>query len=231
MSSRTDVIARRIGLLIPSSNTVMEPDFNAYSPSGWTVHAARMFLEETTADAEEHMLDNYVFPAARDIATAKPHVIVFGCTSAGALRGNDYDSWLTQEIAERTSIPTISVINSVQKKLLRISAAHVVVVTPYVAFLNKRIQESLQDENIQVLKIEGMGISDNLEIGQVQGKKILDLSYQAVGTLNPDALFISCTNLPAMGVLPTLQEHFPFTVVTSNQAALETAIEVARTIG
>ena len=231
MSPNSYDVQRRIGLLTPSSNTVMEPDFYDHVPAGWTVHSARMWLKEATVDAENRMLDDYVFPAARDIASAKPHVIVFGCTSAGALRGNDYDAWLLKEIEQRTGTPTVSVIKSVRKELRKISASNIVVVTPYMTALNERIRSSLESDNMKVLKIEGMGISENLEIAQVTGHRILEFAYQAVGDLEPDALFISCTNLPAMRVLKLLRKQFPFQVVTSNQAALETAIEVVQNAG
>ena len=46
------------------------------------------------------MLDEFALPAARDLGTARPDVVVFGCTSAGALRGNDYDAQLCERISE-----------------------------------------------------------------------------------------------------------------------------------
>ena len=43
----------RVGLLVPSSNTVMETDFHRRLPAErFTVHTGRMFLEETTPEAE-----------------------------------------------------------------------------------------------------------------------------------------------------------------------------------
>jgi len=90
----------RVGLLVPSSNTVMEPDFWRALPPGATLHTGRMYLEETTPEAEGRMLDEHVLPAARDLATARPDLIVFGCTSAGALRGNQYDADLCRRISE-----------------------------------------------------------------------------------------------------------------------------------
>ena len=182
-------------------------------------------------EAENRMLDDYVFPAARDIASAKPHVIVFGCTSAGALRGNDYDSWLMREIEQRTGTPTVGVIKAVRKVLREIAASNIVVVTPYMSELNERIKSSLESDNVNVLRIEGMGISANLEIGEVTGHRILEFAFQVVGDLEPDALFISCTNLRAMTVLGDLRKKFPFHVVTSNQAVLDTAIEVVKNAG
>ncbi len=35
---------KRIGALVPSTNQVVEPDFNMMAPKGVTVHAERMWL-------------------------------------------------------------------------------------------------------------------------------------------------------------------------------------------
>jgi len=34
--------------MVPSSNSVMEPDFYLNLPQDWTLHTARMFLEDVT---------------------------------------------------------------------------------------------------------------------------------------------------------------------------------------
>ena len=104
----------RVGLMIPSSNTMMEVDFARDLPPGTALHTARMFLEDTTPAGENRMLDEFALPAARDLGTARPDVVVFGCTSAGALRGNDYDTELCGRISELTGAPTVSTIGAVR---------------------------------------------------------------------------------------------------------------------
>jgi maleate isomerase len=218
---------RRLGLLVPSSNTVLEPDFYKNLPPGWMLHSARMFLEDVTAEAEARMLDEFVLPAARDLATAHPHVVVFGCTSAGALRGNDYDEKLCREISLLTHVPTISVIKSVAEALKEVHAEKVVVITPYIDELNLRIQASLEYDGLKVLRIQGLGINVNTQIAQVPGVKIIELAKSAVEGLKPDALFISCTNIHSFNVLPELRRLLPFPVISSNQAALDAAIKMS----
>lgn len=218
----------RIGLIVPSSNTVMEPDFYNHVPQGWTVHTSRMFLEDVTVEGESRMLDEFTFPAARDLATAKPDVIVFGCTSAGSLRGNDYDTWLINEITQRTGIPAVSVIRSVREQIQKFAGNRVVVVTPYTDEMNVRIQASLAPDGVDVIHIQGLGIVENTQIGVVPQQQILDLGLKAVAGLNPDGLFLSCTNFQAMDVLPELRRRLPFPVISSNQAALDAAIAVEK---
>lgn len=221
---------RKIGLLIPSSNTVMEPDFYRNAPPGWTVHTARMYMKDVTVEDESRMLDEYTLPAARDLATARPHVIVFGCTSAGALRGNDYDSDLVSRITDQTGIPTISVIKSVRQSLSTLGVKKLVVMTPYIDELNDRIRISLEADGLDIIKIIGMRIRENERIGRVEGSQIIDFCRKNVSDLLPDALFVSCTNFPAMDVLDRLQQMYSFPVITSNKAALDAAIITARNL-
>jgi acyl-CoA synthetase (AMP-forming)/AMP-acid ligase II len=89
----------RVGLIVPSSNTVMEADLYRRLPADATLLTARMYLVETTPAGEAAMLDDHLPGAVRDLATARPDAVVFGCTSAGALRGNAYEAELVRRIA------------------------------------------------------------------------------------------------------------------------------------
>jgi len=214
-------MTKRVGLLIPSSNTVMEVDFYRHLPPSVTLHAGRMYMESATVEGEAEMLDIHAIPAARILATAKPHLAVFGCTSAGALRGNDYDAELCQRISEVTGSPTISVIESVRRELKATGAKRVAVLTPYVDDLNQRIKASVDADGMEVVAIHGMGISVNFDLARVDPSKIVEFARQRLGTRPPvDALFISCTNYQALSALPELRDLFHLPVVTSNQAAL-----------
>jgi len=72
---------RRVGVIVPSSNTTVETDFMRALPTGVTVHTARMFVAETTAEAERRMIYDHVPKAVTDLATLRPHVVAFACTS------------------------------------------------------------------------------------------------------------------------------------------------------
>ena len=172
------------------------------------------------------MLDEFTLPAARDLATIQPDVIVFGCTSAGALRGNQYEAEMIEEISKVGGAPTVSVSKSVRETLRKANASKLVVVTPYIDELTLRIRASLEGDGFEVLNIEGLGIQENMAIALVPGSEIVALAKRAVGNLNPDALFVSCTNFPAVSMLPELRRIFPFPVISSNQAVLERTLDV-----
>ena len=41
----------RIGLMVPTGNSVMEPEFNRLAPDGVSVHANRVYLKNVTPEA------------------------------------------------------------------------------------------------------------------------------------------------------------------------------------
>ena len=41
---------RRVGVIVPSTNTTVEPDFNRLMPEDVTVHGARLWATEHTRD-------------------------------------------------------------------------------------------------------------------------------------------------------------------------------------
>jgi len=224
----------RVGLMIPSSNTMMEVDFARDLPPGAALHTARMFMEDTTPAGENRMLDEFALPAARDLGTARPDVVVFGCTSAGALRGNEYDTQLCERISELTGAPVVSTIRSVRTAIEESGAASIGVITPYIDDLNEKIKASIEADGTRVAAITGLGITDNFEIAEVGHDEIVAFAERARGQLAAGSriglVFASCTNFGAMAARPAIAERLGLPVVTSNQAVLAAAVARLRTL-
>jgi maleate isomerase len=187
-----------------------------------------MFMEDTTPEGENQMLNEFALPAARDLGTARPHVVVFGCTSAGALRGNDYDTQLCQQISELTGAPTVSTIGSVREAIEAAGADRIGVITPYVDALNEKIKVSVEADGVEVVRIAGLGMTENFEIARVAGEAIVDFAVRALGDLaasgSIDLVFASCTNFGAMAARAAIAGRLGVPVVTSNQAVLAAAL-------
>ncbi|BCV21318.1 maleate cis-trans isomerase family protein [Moorella sp. Hama-1] len=217
---------QRLGLIVPSSNSVMEVDFYRHLPNSITLHVARMYLRDTTVAGEEEMLDSHFPIALRDLATVEPQAIVFGCTSAGALRGNAYDSELCRRISDTARCPAISTVASVRESLKKRGMHRVAVITPYIESLNERIQASLEADGLEVALIAGLGIDYNFAIAGVTPEEILSFTLKTIEGQKIDGIFLSCTNFHALDVRDRLEYLTGLPVVTSNQAALEQALSV-----
>jgi maleate isomerase len=218
--------ARRVGLLVPSSNTMMEVDFSRGLPPGTTLHSDRMYLADTTEAAEDVMLDEHVLPAARDLGTAHPDVAVFGCTSAGALRGDAYEAELCAEISTLVGAPVVSTIRSVRDAILAAQASRVALITPYIDELNRKVRLSLESAGINVVQVSGMGITDNFSIATVPAEEICNFTVKHLAGMTADLVFVSCTNFAGMAARSQLSERLEVPVLTSNQVVLEATINL-----
>lgn len=49
-----------VGLIVLSSNTVMEPDFHRELGAGSAISTARIYLEQVTRDAEKSMIEDHL---------------------------------------------------------------------------------------------------------------------------------------------------------------------------
>ena len=218
-------MSTRIGLIVPSSNTVAEVDFYRRLPADCTLHTARMYLEETTPEGESVMLDEHLPRATSDLATARPDVTVFACTSAGALRGNQYEAELIDRIGTQTGAATVSVAAAVRWAIRSAGCRRVGVITPYVDSLNEKIARSLEDDGLEVTGIHGLGITENFAIAEVEPERITRFAVDCFAGSEIDLLFASCTNFRGFDAREEIHQSLGVPVVTSNQAALAAVLD------
>jgi len=209
----------RIGLLIPPPNVLMEPEFREIVPPHITIHATRISrsTDKVTVDSLLEMERN-TEEAARVLAMARPNVIIFGCTSGSLIMGVGWDRQIVEKIATVTPIPAITTSTAVVEALKSLNAKKIAVFTPYIEEINERETGFLEGNGFQVLTISGLGISESLKIAQVPISEVHRLSLQT-DKKEADALFISCTNFPTIGIIDRLERELGKPVVTSNQAS------------
>jgi maleate isomerase len=220
----------RAGLIVPSSNTVMEVDLYRNFPEHIYLHTARMYLEEATREAELRMIEEFAPDAASEVKTVKPDFVVFGCTSAGSLGGPEYDQEIQKRLSDITGVPTIGVFSSVRRALKRLNASSIAVITPYLDELNKTIKEGIEGDGLKVVAIHGLGIEVNVEIASVAPGEIVAFAKEKLKGVKADAVFVSCTNFRALEALPLLKQEFGPSVVTSNAATLEAILSMSEQI-
>lgn len=221
MSNASVARPKRIGLIVPSSNTVMENDLHAGLPkSRFTVHTDRMYLVETTREAEMRMIEDFAPQAAADLGTVKPDLLVFGCTSAGSLFGLDGDRTVCSRLGELAGCPTVGVINAVEKSLVRAGARRLAVLTPYNEDLTQSVASSVAAGR-EIVGAFGLGITDNVALADPTPDDILAFAKARLSLLKYDSILVSCTNFRALEAAPAIEDAFGVPVVTSNRAVIE----------
>ncbi len=212
----------RIGLIVPSSNTTMESEFWRLSPQGITIHTARIRLVEVTPDALREMAGS-ALRAAEDLATAEVDIIVYGCTTGSLLEGIEWENKLRESIEKHTGIKTITTAQAVVEALRKLGAKKIVVATPYIEELNQREKRFLEDNGFEVLRIKGLDIIKNTDIGR-QPPWVAYRLAKEVFHRDADAVFISCTNFRTIEIIAPLEQDLGKPVISSNTASFWLAL-------
>jgi maleate isomerase len=208
----------KFGLIVPSSNTTMEAEFWRMT-SGWaTVHTARMRLRKIAVDDLEEM-EGMTTEASMLLADAEVNVIGYGCTSGSFLKGKGHDREIEEKITEITGIPAVATAKAVVEVLDELHLSRVCVVTPYTEEINRLEKDFLEQNEIEVLKIKGLDIVKNIELGNKEPNAAYELAKEAY---RPEAqgIFISCTNFRTIEVIERLEKELEVPVISSNTATL-----------
>ena len=213
----------RIGLLVPSVNTVVEPEMNRMAPAGISVHAARM--QNARSDPEDmRRMNTHAERAARELASAHVDVIAFACTAGSFFQGKAGEGGLRQRIEEATGIPVVTTAGAVSDALSALQVTRLMMATPYIDELNQLEKGFLEEAGFRVLAMSGLGVLDAFSIGVVNVHEVYRLAKRLwqENTEPPpaDATFISCTNLATRDIIGALEKDTGAPVVTSNQATL-----------
>jgi aldehyde:ferredoxin oxidoreductase len=220
----------RVGLIIPSSNTTLEMDFNRSFKREATIHAARMYMEVVTRANEKKMIREDLPRAVDLIGSLCPDVIVFGCTSGGAVGGLEHDRKIASWVERRSKVKCITVLSSVIQALKKEGCRQIGVLTPYIQEVNEDIRKSLTQARFRVRFIHGMGLVHNVQVGRVTPREIFRFAQEVGPPLhNAQALFFSCANWRALEALPQLRRVFEIPIITSNQAVIEAVKDFLRT--
>lgn len=216
----------RIGLMVPSSNTTMEPEFYRMAPGGVSIHTARMRFVEATPEALRKMADD-ALKAAKDLATAEPDVIIYGCTTGALVGGVNWERELVKTLERETGVKIITTAFAVVEALKSLNVGKVAVATPYTDELNELEGAFLGEHGIEVTSIKGLGIVKNTEIGAKPSWVAYRLASE-VFKPEADGVFISCTNFRTIEVIEKLESELGKPVVTSNQASMWSALRLIR---
>lgn len=210
---------RRLGLIVPSGNGVLEQELPSMKLGGLSTHYARVRLR-TTSPAELAGMLAQVPAAAASLGDARVDVIGFACTTGSLFGGPGYDQQVVARIREAVpDVAATTTATAVVQALRACGMTRVTLLTPYEEWLDDIEVAFLEAHGIQVLKVHGLGLPESRDIEAVAPADIARAAI-ALDTPRADGMFISCTNLRALPVVEALEQRLGKPVVTSNQATL-----------
>jgi maleate isomerase len=219
----------RVGVLLPSVNTVLEQELPSVAAATATFHFHRLDLEVgSDRDALEAMAASAPGAAAL-LAHLKPSALLYGCTSGSLIGGRALDERLADALTAVVRVPVILTAASVAAALQSLHVKRVAVGTPYLSWLSGRTCDYMRSHGLDVVAVRSLGLVDGLDMAALSPEEVGDLT-RSVDRDNAEAIFLSCTDLPTFGVIESLEQELGKPVVSSNSAswwALTVALDIA----
>ena len=214
----------RIGLVALASDFTIEKDFiNVIKDKDIDFFVNRIECYNPLTSENLIKMSQKVTEVTKDILPdQKIDCVVYGCTSGTIAAG--YSSIekkikLAKPEAKVTTPSTAAV-----KALNKLKIKKIAVFTPYIKDLNNEVIEFFKKENFTITSNSFFDIKNDLDIGKVDPEYLFEVLSQ-MDLKEADALFISCTALPAMSIIDKLEKKLSKFVLSSNQALIWDTLE------
>ena len=221
---------KRLGMLVPSSNTVAEPESAALLPldGSVTMHVSRLRVVTISDDAGS--LDQFErarIEAAVDLlADAKVDVILWNGTAASWL-GFERDTELVATIEAQTGIRATTAIIALNAELARIGVRRIALVTPYIEALETKIIANYRAAGIEVVAASRLDLTENAAYADITPHEIsVMIRTLAMDRDDIEAVLILCTNLAGSSIAEELESDIGIPILDSVRVAVEHALQL-----
>ncbi len=224
--------AAKIGVLVPYTNTNLEPDMEMLRPPNTTVHFQRMGgYDVDEIPGSEQMAGLGASDISHDlrmIAGVRPDIVLYGCTSATLTHGPAFDTDLARQIKAQSGAQSLTAAGSLIAGIKALGATRVGFSSPYVGEINTQAVEFLSQNGIETVRCADIGRElGNSGQGELTPDEVFNLACQADHP-NAQAIVLSCTDMRAVEAIDRLEAHLGKPVVTSNQAMVFCMIQMLK---
>ena len=202
----------KFGVLAPSTNTSVQPEFDAMRPWGVTHHHSRLVIPDSrvTDDASFlQMMDNIrgaLFPALEAVLTCDPDYVILGMSSETFWDGLDGSLKLRERVEKHAGVKVAMGSDSCQAALKCYGARRLGVITPYMPVGDAQVRRFLTDCGFEVVRLKGLCCPGPVAIAHVSERQLRDAINEVNGP-DVDAILQVGTNL-AMARLAGIAEFW-----------------------
>ena len=221
-----DQLGRRakIGVLVPATNTVAEPECEALRPPGVTNHVSRMApARRPTTDMEGYRASiGRGEDAARDsidlVVPCEPGSILLGHSIDSFLGGVSGAERLAAELTEHAGVPVIVPSLAAAAALETLgSIRHIALLTPYMPPGDEVAEEFFVDAGYKVQRVLGLRCTGALAIAEVPAERSEEALDQLDGD-DVDAIVQVGTNLPMAHLIAGAEQRLGKPILSINVA-------------
>ena len=143
--------------------------------------------------------------------------VAYGCTSGTIAAGFDAIQKKIKNAKPEAIVVTPSTASI--KALKRLNIKKIAIFTPYSKKLNDEVLDFFKNENFEIKANSYFNIESDIDIGKVDPNYLYEV-LSKMDLNGAEALFVSCTALPALSIIDKLEKKLNITVLSSNQTLI-----------
>ena len=221
---------KTFGVLGPSTNTIVQPDFDDLRVPGVTNHYSRIIVEDASAISDESFMagtleiSENTIEAVRGVMTCSPDHLVMGMSAVtfyGGAEGGAKWKANVEEVAgvnltmgSESLVAAIKAYGNIKK---------VAFLSPYFPVANAQVSQYLIDHGIDVVRDECLRCPSWTAISQVSERRLAD-TLKAIDGDEVDALLQVGTNLSMVRLAAAAELWLDKPVIAINTATYWNAL-------
>ena len=218
-----------LGMLTPSSNTVLEPITSAILADlpDVTAHFGRFRVTEIslTDKALGQFTNQPILDAATLLAEAQMDVIAWNGTSSGWL-GFEADEALCREVEQAAGIPATTSVLALNEIFRITGVTRFGLVTPYLDEIQEKIIVNYASSGFECVSERHLRDRGNFSFSEVSETQLADM-IREVAAEKPQAITVFCTNLRGAPVADTLEKETGIPVYDTVSTAVWKSMRIA----
>ena len=175
------------GVIIPSTNTVVEHDFSRVRPDGITFHSGRMYLETTDLSSDEafeavlHEIRSSLATAIRDVLTCEPDYLVMGMSAETFWGGKTGGEAFTRDVRELSGLEVSAGAAACGAAVEALGVRRIAVVTPYQPIGDEEVRNFFGELGVEVVGMHGLKCPTATAIAAVTEDELRPIAHQLDG--------------------------------------------------
>jgi maleate isomerase len=220
-----DVLGYRakMGVLGPSTNTIVEPDYYMMAPPGVTLHYSRIYIPDGRLgdDAEFVALMEQIRAnldqAIVEVLTAEPDYLIMGMSSETFWDGAEGNQRFTGHVEQLSGLRVATGAAACHRALQVLGARRLGVITPYQPVADAQVRRYFEETGYEILALEGLRCRSAVNIA-AQGEDVLRAAIREVNRPGVDAVVQVGTNLSMVRLADAAERELGKPVVAINAA-------------
>jgi maleate isomerase len=201
---------RKLAVLVPSTNTSVQPEFDAMRPDGVTNHISRIRIPNMALASDEdfRLLVERIAAAQLDavdsVMSCEPDHLVLGISVETFWGGLAASRKLMRELESRTGLAVTGGADACAAAFAALGVRRIAVLTPHFPVGDRNVRQFFEESGYEVKRVRGLQCASPVLIAHV-GAAELRAAAEALDGDDVDAVIQVGTNL-AMAKLAAAME-------------------------